>query len=1357
MAAPNELAQQVRDWNLRLNRISSMGLDPAPASELAGQDLKRFQQGGGARSVQDISDQLAAAYSGQAQVAPRETGSGIGDILGNAAKDFGSVITGIVPAVTHEVQQIASPSAWGDLIKGLNPNQAEESFHAAGIEHPGIGDYARYDQSLPIIGGLIPGLFTLGSSAKTKRQHPLMSLLDVLPFAAQGAEAVGNAAVAHDLAHPFAAVVGKATEGATSGESTIMPGTWQESLTNGKLAQAGLRASGVTGKAAEYLQQHPNFISEYLPQYERVWRQYSQIGRAKTRAANAELKQLASADNILPPSMSMDDTARIGSLAANYNARYEQPAITITPSTLSDLQANWHKGPGQLPQGDILAYSANPAGLVGEGAVTLSRDLAGPDAIPVRIRRNDVMFTDQPGVVVAHNIIPDITYDPADIQHIKRYRDWVTEQANVGLTHNPVRTRTLPDGRTVEDDAPLVRVPTGPGRPDAIFSSDTGLGTSYNRWQRAEQVTARQVDRTTEHVAAVRAAQDKVAGRAGKVYQFGESNADYAARPAGPVDILTIRDAIQPVAEYFIHHQADRFERGPVRDLVGDNGLFSRVNDALTNGDAGPARSLLSQISRKMRTQSFISNFGGDATGISKLHDYVNYLRDEMTNITHKGNSHSAAARQLDLATSRAKDSMSKLTRLRSKTDNYAADYWSQLDRTPEARFRSLADQHLREQASGEINQRSKGAMVMASQLYQGENLTAAMDTIRSTTAEMLDRVESATRIPQLKELVGSADFSRMMDETVHDWRSLIDAGYDPVWLHSPDSDTQARVIAGRITPFTESYIKPGFEKKVAFNLANGKLDLAVGVTDQVMQKWRSEASHQFINWVIDESGTAQSYQALEADLRTQLAPQFPDDVKGLAAAVQKEINRTTEPFQPESYMPSYKTRLTQGDHYVIDKTVAQGFRRLMSNDGLPVHGIYNRAMNVWRVSVLTGPRHIVHVAAGGLMFMVGQHPEAFTHALDSFNQLREGKLPEAVTQGILDENPDVLWQAATGKWLGNSFMQSVGRRLGSAEHALTAFESFISDWQRGMVYLSQVDKGFTSEEALAAVYKTFVNMDSLTPFERTTIRNVFPFWTFTRHALKYVLTFPSDHPLRAAILSSLNNQLSMDQKSGEPGKMNALFYLGHPDEQGNVNTIDLKNLNPFRSIGGIATMAGFLQGANPALQMVARGLGYDPVGGVPMIYQPLTYDEYTGSEKATRPGLGVGDIAETLVPEVSVLDHFIGFTSRMRQLKKYSPAGYRAALFNSLNLPFTYQSQNIYDIRAKSEHARYSNAQQAVQAAQNGDLSALDGYSYVPFQGYLFPADQVKSYLSRYATTPGIVPKVLTPPVRTSHHKRVL
>ena len=70
--------------------------------------------------------------------------------------------------------------------------------------------------------------------------------------------------------------------------------------------------------------------------------------------------------------------------------------------------------------------------------------------------------------------------------------------------------------------------------------------------------------------------------------------------------------------------------------------------------------------------------------------------------------------------------------------------------------------------------------MQLAHLLYQGENLNTALDAVAKTTAELVDRVAAASRFDQLKDIVGSASFNRMLDESQSDWRELIEAGYDP-------------------------------------------------------------------------------------------------------------------------------------------------------------------------------------------------------------------------------------------------------------------------------------------------------------------------------------------------------------------------------------------------------------------------------------------------------------------------------------------------------------------------------------------------------------------------------------------------
>ena len=55
------------------------------------------------------------------------------------------------------------------------------------------------------------------------------------------------------------------------------------------------------------------------------------------------------------------------------------------------------------------------------------------------------------------------------------------------------------------------------------------------------------------------------------------------------------------------------------------------------------------------------------------------------------------------------------------------------------------------------------------------------------------------------------------------------------------------------------------------------------------------------------------------------------------------------------------------------------------------------------------------------------------------------------------------------------------------------------------------------------------------------------PFYGWTKHIIKYVLTYPTDHPYRTQFLSVLATQNSDGFSSGLDQRMQLLFFLGSP------------------------------------------------------------------------------------------------------------------------------------------------------------------------------------------------------------------
>jgi hypothetical protein len=78
------------------------------------------------------------------------------------------------------------------------------------------------------------------------------------------------------------------------------------------------------------------------------------------------------------------------------------------------------------------------------------------------------------------------------------------------------------------------------------------------------------------------------------------------------------------------------------------------------------------------------------------------------------------------------------------------------------------------------------------------------------------------------------------------------------------------------------------------------------------------------------------------------------------------------------------------------------------------------------------------------------------------------------------------------------------------------------------------------------------------------------------------------------------------------------------------------------------------------------------------------------------------------------------------------------------MNLPFAVAPINIYDVRAKAAAAQYKQASDAVaNAMRTGNTDPLRSFVSIPFEGQLYPGDQVANYLDNFDRLfPGFAPK---------------
>jgi hypothetical protein len=264
---------------------------------------------------------------------------------------------------------------------------------------------------------------------------------------------------------------------------------------------------------------------------------------------------------------------------------------------------------------------------------------------------------------------------------------------------------------------------------------------------------------------------------------------------------------------------------------------------------------------------------------------------------------------------------------------------------------------------------------------------------------------------------------------------------------------------------------------------------------------------------------------------------------------------------------------------------------------------------------------------------------------------------------------------------------------------------------------------GKLNDDAIAQANKVFVDSNAMSPFERGVLRKVLPFWGFTRHIMRYLMTYPVDHPIRTSILINLANQHQADWTSGLPQTMQFMFYLGAPDSNGNVTAVDYRSIDPFRSFYNDFTLGGLLSQTNPAIQFAAQESGINVLSATPELYPTTHYDPYTGTMVADRPKGVALSALEAMIPEVQGADALFQMSDQYRNLKISDPQAFQHRVYTTLGIPFGPEQMNIPLKVETAQLKRYRDADTAInQAMQSGDFTSAKRYASVPVPSMMKP-----------------------------------
>jgi hypothetical protein len=340
------------------------------------------------------------------------------------------------------------------------------------------------------------------------------------------------------------------------------------------------------------------------------------------------------------------------------------------------------------------------------------------------------------------------------------------------------------------------------------------------------------------------------------------------------------------------------------------------------------------------------------------------------------------------------------------------------------------------------------------------------------------------------------------------------------------------------------------------------------------------------------------------------------------------------------------------------------------------------------------------------------------------------------------------MWQVGEGK--------TVGRILGTIGGAVQRLEEQVNNWARTTSFLAEKMRaeraGLTDSQSTEAglhhIRNTYMDMGSMTPFEQMVLRQYFPFYGFSKYVLRYLFTFPMDHPIRAAVVTSLGEQEQKLWDSGLPQTWMGLMALGDAAPDGSVAVSNVRSFNPFRDAGNLFTLTGIAQGLNPLLHLGLHAFGVNTMSGSADLYPQLAYDAHTGQIVAKRPGVSAGEVAGAVAPPLQTLDTIFGISTQARSLKATNPDAFRAMLFDQLGIPFAPYKVNLTRERFQTARDRYQIAGQDVQNALagkgTGPLRAR-GTTAVPYQGKLVPANALAELIDlAQRTAKGAAPKTV-------------
>jgi hypothetical protein len=571
------------------------------------------------------------------------------------------------------------------------------------------------------------------------------------------------------------------------------------------------------------------------------------------------------------------------------------------------------------------------------------------------------------------------------------------------------------------------------------------------------------------------------------------------------------------------------------------------------------------------------------------------------------------------------------------------------------------------------------------------------------------------------------AEYAQILREVTGTWRDMKAKGIDPVFVHQVSPNRLGQVLRPQVgevaNAVTAAKIRTS-ERAATIH------DLDISLTHEAMELVTQQRDLAFAEHVGNSVGRTQ------AELEALFAPKaqaLMDKAQGRLtydSALQQAIGREYTKFDTVNgyNWGSPVLKRFSDDQVFIPNATANALKAIRANES--PFAFLEPVTKVFRTSVIgLSPRtQLYNILGGAIMTTAESGPGVWKHMSEAWKLARDPSLATdpALAAALgqskrlfsdLDQQSLSSHAIGTGEWLKGKTLRrwfdevqrgkagKVTDALGRAVEKGNDLNGMFDNFYRAMAYLDGRDRGLTrgmtreaAERAgLEVTRKVMMDWAGMTPFERSIMKSIIPFYGFTRHALNYVFRYPMDHPLRMAIVSHLGKAEAEDGVDELGTRFLGSIFLGGPDSMGRVQSLNLDSVNPFRDTANMLTLQGFLGSTNPVIATVLQSVGLDQ--GDAELYPTLRYDPETG-RLATTQGNPLLAFAENTVPQTQILTGLLGLNGEFRDRARRDPASAVRSIASAAGLPLIWRQQNVGSEVIKAELARQKSAASVLQGA---------------------------------------------------------